>query len=171
MTQFLGPANPLHSDKSGEAIEQHTHQACAARRTRFLHIPLTPLNPERQSVRDSAPASKPERRSHRACGAHRAQCAASTEQAGRALNPRAIGNTSPMTSDRRDELAEVRSRLRETWPSLTDADVEALPRSRKEAAPGLQQHTGASLDEIETSLCELSGLTPERHQIPESDES
>ena len=77
-----------------------------------------------------------------------------------------------MTTEPRDELAEVRSSLRETWPSLTDADVEALPRSRKEAAAALQQHTGASLEEIETTLSELFGMTPDRHQAPppESDE-
>ena len=73
-----------------------------------------------------------------------------------------------MPTEPRDELAEVRSSLRETWPSLTDSDVEALPRSRKEAAAALQQHTGASLEEIETNLSELFGLTPERHESARS---
>ena len=40
---------------------------------------------------------------------------------------------------RRDELAEVRSHLRETWPSLTDADVDSVPRTRREALDDLQE--------------------------------
>lgn len=68
-----------------------------------------------------------------------------------------------MNDEARDELAEVRSHLRETWPSLTDAQVEALPRTRREAAAALQRHTGASTEEIETTLSALFGLVPERH--------
>lgn len=65
---------------------------------------------------------------------------------------------------RRDELAEVRSHLRETWPSLTDADVDAIPRTRREALAVLQERTGDSLENLEIKLSELFGLVPERHE-------
>jgi hypothetical protein len=71
-----------------------------------------------------------------------------------------------MTAEPRDELAEVRSVLRQTWPSLTAEDVDTLPRSRDEAARALQEKTGASLEEIETTLSDLYALNPERRGPP-----
>lgn len=73
------------------------------------------------------------------------------------------------TETRRDELAVVRSHLRETWPSLTDADVEALPRTRREALPVLQERTGDTLENLERKLSELFGLVPERHEPDSTD--
>lgn len=64
----------------------------------------------------------------------------------------------------RDELAEVRSSLRQTWPSLTADDVADLPRSRDEAAAILQERTGASAEEVQTALSELYGLVAERQE-------
>lgn len=64
----------------------------------------------------------------------------------------------------RDELAEVRANLRQTWPSLTADDVADLPRSRDEAVAVLQARTGASAEEVQTALSELYGLVPERHE-------
>ena len=69
----------------------------------------------------------------------------------------------------RDDLAEVRSALRETWPSLTAEDVGGLPSDRDEAAHALSEKTGEPLEEIETTLSELFGMVPERHE-PEPDE-
>lgn len=75
-----------------------------------------------------------------------------------------------MTSERRDELAEVRSALRETWPSLTDEDVGGLPNDRGAAARLISEKTGAPLAEIEGALAELYGLVPERHAPDVADE-
>lgn len=69
-----------------------------------------------------------------------------------------------MTDERRDELAEARAALRSTWPSLTDADVEDFPpNTHAEAAALLREKTGASEDEIATTLSEVFGLVPEKH--------
>lgn len=68
-----------------------------------------------------------------------------------------------MTTENRDGLAEVRSSLRETWPSLTAEDIGGLPRNRSEAAAAISEKTGRPLQEIETTLSGLFGLNPERH--------
>ncbi len=64
-----------------------------------------------------------------------------------------------------DELAEVRAVLRQTWPTLTADDVAELPRTRAEAARVIQQRTGATTEEVETTLSELFGMVPERHEV------
>lgn len=65
---------------------------------------------------------------------------------------------------RREELAEARAALRSTWPSLTAADVEEFPpNTHAEAAALLKERTGASDDEVATTLSELFGLVPEKH--------
>lgn len=71
--------------------------------------------------------------------------------------------------DRRTELASANAALRQTWPSLTADDVAELPRSRDEAAAVLHDKTGAPLDEIQTTLSELYGLVPERHETTDGD--
>ena len=67
-------------------------------------------------------------------------------------------------NDRREELAEARAALRQTWPSLTADDIDNLPRSRDEAADLLQQRTGATIEEVQTALSEVYGMVPERHE-------
>ncbi|MBT8216237.1 MAG: hypothetical protein HKN74_10050 [Acidimicrobiia bacterium] len=67
-------------------------------------------------------------------------------------------------NDRREELAEARAALRQTWPSLTADDIDNLPRSRDEAADLLQKRTGATIEEVQTALSEVYGLVPERHE-------
>lgn len=71
----------------------------------------------------------------------------------------------PTEQEREEALIESRSILRETWPSLTDMDLADLPRSRAEAADVIHQKTGAPLDRIATTLSELFGLVPERHEV------
>lgn len=68
-------------------------------------------------------------------------------------------------SERREALAESRSALRETWPTLTDMDLDEMPRDRDEAADVIHAKTGAPLDKIRTTLSELFGLVPERHEV------
>lgn len=72
------------------------------------------------------------------------------------------------TSDRRDELAEARAALRQAWPSLTADDVADLPRDRDGAAAVIRERTGASQEEIQTTLSELYGLVPERHEVADT---
>lgn len=68
------------------------------------------------------------------------------------------------TDERRDDLAEARAVLRSTWPSLTAADVAGFPpNSHEEAFALLKQRTGAPDDEITTTLSEVFGLVPEKH--------
>lgn len=68
-----------------------------------------------------------------------------------------------MTDERRDRLAEVRSALRETWPSLTAEDVGGLPNDHDTAARLISEKTGEPLEEIEVALSDLYGMVPERH--------
>ncbi len=69
-------------------------------------------------------------------------------------------------ANRNDDLIAARAALRQTWPSLTDMDLDDFPpRSRSEAADVLHRRTGAPLDEIHTTLSELYGLVPERHEV------
>lgn len=75
-----------------------------------------------------------------------------------------------MTTENRDELAEVRSSLRETWPSLTADDVGGLPRNRSEAAAAISEKTGRPVQEIETTLSSLFGLSPERQDPGQSED-
>ncbi len=66
---------------------------------------------------------------------------------------------------RNEQLAESRAILRETWPSLTDLDLDGVTsRSRAEAADVIQQRTGEPMEKITTALSELFGLIPERHE-------
>lgn len=68
------------------------------------------------------------------------------------------------STDRRERLASARASLRSTWPSLTAADVEDFPpNSHEEAFALLKQRTGATDDEIATTLSEVFGLQPEKH--------
>lgn len=65
-----------------------------------------------------------------------------------------------------EELIKARAALRQTWPSLTDMDLDDFPaRSRAEAADVIHRRTGAPLDKIHTTLSELFGLVPERHEV------
>jgi len=66
--------------------------------------------------------------------------------------------------DRREQLAEARAALRQTWPSLTADEIDNLPRSREEAADLLQRRTGATMEEVQTALSGVYGLIPERHE-------
>lgn len=66
--------------------------------------------------------------------------------------------------ERREDLAAARAALRSTWPSLTAADVEDFPpNSHEEAFALLKQRTEATDDEITTTLSEVFGLVPEKH--------
>lgn len=76
--------------------------------------------------------------------------------------------TRPSEHERNEALIESRSILRETWPSLTDMDIAELPRSRSEAADVIHRKTGAPLDKIATTLSELFGLVPERHEVEDT---
>ncbi len=72
----------------------------------------------------------------------------------------------PESTDRNQDLIEARAALRQTWPSLTDMDLDGFPpKSRAEAADLIHRRTGAPLDEVHTTLSELYGLVPERHEI------
>lgn len=65
-------------------------------------------------------------------------------------------------------LAESRSILRETWPTLTDMDLDDVTtRTRAEAVDVIHRRTGEPLDRIRTALSELFGLIPERHEASE----
>lgn len=69
-----------------------------------------------------------------------------------------------LTDERREELTQARAALRSTWPSLTAGDVEDFPpNSHGEAFALLKDRTGASDDEISTTLSEVFGLVPEKH--------
>ncbi len=69
-----------------------------------------------------------------------------------------------LTDEQTEELAEARSALRSTWPSLTATDVKNFPpNTHAEAAALLRERTGATDDEIATTLSELFGLVPEKH--------
>lgn len=47
-------------------------------------------------------------------------------------------------------------------------DIADLPRSRAETADVIHLKTGAPLDKIATTLSELFGLIPERHEVEDT---